>query len=365
MSTRVTMHRSESESIETLSPRREFTINGYELAQMAIRNRWLIMIAAVSVMMLTATVVFLMPNRYVSTATILPSVEGNSLSELRSLAGLAGIMPKDNNPSALFPTILGSRMMYDNLLARDLTYQVDGRSVSTSLAEYFGETNPDRLRDALAGVTSVSTDKKTGVISLGVETTSPSLSQGILTAYLTELEDYNLNRRQSQAKENALYLERQMTARTISLKAAEDSMEYFQSRNRDWTMSSDPEVGTIIGRLQREVEVNNTAYLFLRQQYEIAQLETQKDIPIVRVLDEPSLPTIKSGPRRISMIAAAGLVTMIFMTLLIFIVNRMRHRTRADLDYTALRDEISSVFPVTNRLASRLGRTVRPARTTS
>ena len=66
-----------------------------------------------------------------------------------------------------------------------------------------------------------------------------------------------------------------------------------------------------LGRHKRNIEINSQTYLLLREQYEMARLTAQKDVPIVRILDMPSLPTLKSSPRRTIIIILSGMVAFI------------------------------------------------------
>jgi capsule polysaccharide export protein KpsE/RkpR len=59
-----------------------------------------------------------------------------------------------------------------------------------------------------------------------------------------------------------------------------------------------PDLAIQLLRLQREVEVQNTIYTFLTQQYEEAKIQEAKDTPTLQVLDQASRPEKKHAPRR-------------------------------------------------------------------
>jgi hypothetical protein len=98
----------------------------------------------------------------------------------------------------------------------------------------------------------------------------------------------------------------------------------------------------------------------LAQQYEMAKLETQKDIPIVRILDAPSLPTMKSGPFRRNMILMWGIVTFILLVMIIIGRHLFQQITSNDQtgDYVALRDEVNTAFPRTRHIVNRMKTTI-------
>jgi capsule polysaccharide export protein KpsE/RkpR len=59
-----------------------------------------------------------------------------------------------------------------------------------------------------------------------------------------------------------------------------------------------PDLAIQLLRLQREVEIQNTIYTFLTQQYEEAKIQEAKDTPTLQVLDWASKPEKKHAPRR-------------------------------------------------------------------
>jgi len=146
----------------------------------------------------------------------------------------------------------------------------------------------------LDGITNIDLNKKTGVIKISVKTRYPGLSQALLNNILAELENFNMYKRHSSAKESVRYLERELANMEKELKMAEDSLEAFQMANRNWYNTTNPGLLKILSRLKQDVEVKLKTYIFLRSQYETVRLDVQKDIPVVRILDTPSLPVLKS-----------------------------------------------------------------------
>ncbi len=318
------------------------------------RKNWIIAFVG-TVMVITAVILLLIPNKYTSVAVILPSGAVDKMSQLKELAGISSMMMSDENSSELFPVILRSQLVSDAVLGKKYSFVHDSQPMTLTLQEYFKETNPDKLRRALARMTSIATDKKTGVITVGVETEYPAFSQQILTQYLDELESFNLHKRRSQAKEKAKYLARQLEKIKRDLEAAEDSLEHFQLANRDWASSTDPEIIKMLSRLQREVELQSKTYLFLQQEYQIAKLDAQKDVPIVRILDAPTLPIEKSGPKRRVTLLIIGMLAFFAALAFIVVWEALRRRSvEADKDsYRAFKEELHKSFPRVMRLVER------------
>ena len=184
-----------------------------------------------------------------------------------------------------------------------------------------------------------------------METKYPEFSQKILQQTLAELENYNLNVRSSQAKESERYLAREMKLRAAELEASEERLEEFQKANQDWYVSTDPEILITLSRLKRDIEINSTTYSLLREQYELARLNAQKDVPIVQVLDTPSLPTLKSSPRRVITIILAGMVAFILSFGFFIVINAFKKsgEEAGEDSFNTLGDDLARAFPVVNR----------------
>ena len=287
-----------------------------QIVQTILKARKSIVAATAIVMVLTSVYVFLQPDRFTSRSSILPSGPPGRTATLNLLTGLSTSLAGENS-SVLFPIILRSNTVCDSVLSRSYPIKSKGATKLITLAEYFGTDNPERLRQKLASLTRIDSDPETELIEIEVETTIPSLSQGIVRQYLEQLDHYNIDGRQSEAKRRAGYLQRELVKNKLELAAAEDALEQFQAVNRNWRTGSDPQLQRQLQDLKRRTEVKSEVYAYLSQEFETARLEIQKDLPIVRVLDGPSLPILKSGPRRILSVLMAGLATLLGMISLV------------------------------------------------
>ena len=331
-----------------------------ELFGLLLQRKRLIIAVTFAVMILTAVSVYLTPNRYLSRASILPSGTVDKMAQIKNLAGLGSAANGDENSSELFPVILRSRRVAEGILDKTFSFTHEGKHIELSCRKYLGHSDPDVLYDRLNAITSVSTSPATGVIGLEVETTYPGLSREIVQQYLHELEDFNLNKRRSGAGENERYLENQLKLIQGELEVTEDSLERFQNANRNWDTGSDPAILKTLGRLKRELQIKSGTYVFLSEQYTAAKLDARKDVPIVRILDEPSLPTMKSGPRRKMTILLSGVAACMLMVLLLAGVEIVRTRAREDERdaYQNLRHDINQAFPKSAMAVNRVKKAI-------
>ncbi|RKX24778.1 MAG: hypothetical protein DRP45_07485 [Candidatus Zixiibacteriota bacterium] len=332
---------------------RKFEIDLVALVRLLLRRRrWII--GVVGVCGLLAVVVMLAtPNVYTSRAVVLPSGKSDKFSALRAMAGITGGLGLDSdNSSALFPTVLQSNLIRDSLLAKRYQFTFESEPMDLSLPEYLGYDDPDRLRRTLSGMTSISSAALTGEINVAVETQYPEFSQALVSEYLDQLENYNLNNRRSEARERVRYLARETEERKQNLTAVEDSLYDFQSCNRNWASTTNPGILRELGRLKRDVEAKTQTYAFLLQEYEVAKLDVQKDVPIVRILDHASLPTRKSGPPRSITVLLTGFLSFVFTVLVIFAIDLVQRVVAGSdkLSVEALSTDLTEAFPRTSRL---------------
>lgn len=347
----------ENTSDPSNAPAYRFEINLLELARIIMGRRRMVIGVTLGVMMAVSLYLFIQPNLYTSTATILPSGKGKGLSDLTSLVGLGDpLAHPDENSSILFPVVLRSNLIIDAVSDRIYSFSHQGQTRTLTVSDYFGIDNRDRLRKALKDITTIRSDNQTGEIYVGVETRYPALSRAILKNYLDRLEDFNRHKRRSSARDNEAYLSRQLGDIKRELQAAEDSLEAFQMANLDWAISGSPEILKELGRRQRDVQAKSATYGLLTQQYEMAKLEAQKDIPIVRILDEPSMPVMKSGPFRRNIIILSGVLSFMFMVMFLIIRHLIGQVVASGNreDYEALRDDLERAFPRTRATLNRL-----------
>ena len=76
-------------------------------------------------------------------------------------------------------------------------------------------------------------------------------------------------------------------------------------------LSEMPQIDADLMRLSREVDIQNTLFIYLTQQYEDAKIQEARNTPTIQLLD-PALPPIeKSSPKRMLMVVVMALITFI------------------------------------------------------
>src|SRR5258708_566270 len=148
-------------------------------------RRLIARVAAVS-LVVSLVIAFVIPKRYKSTTRIMPPDQPNSgalmlaalasrSGGLGSLGSLAGGLMGGRTSGALFMNLLRSATVTGHLIDRfDLQYL------------YHNRYRIDAAK-RLARNTSIADDKKSGVITISVEDTSPVRARDMAQAYLDEL----------------------------------------------------------------------------------------------------------------------------------------------------------------------------------
>jgi uncharacterized protein involved in exopolysaccharide biosynthesis len=84
------------------------------------------------------------------------------------------------------------------------------------------------------------------------------------------------------------------------------------------SMEELPTLGLTYFDLDRRVRVDEEVWETLTKQYEMARVQEAKEIPTIQVLDEPSIPNLKSGPRRTLIVLFCTLLSFVLSCALIY-----------------------------------------------
>ncbi len=317
-----------------------------------IRSRWR-MHAAVALFaaMLMYGLTWLMPQWYRATAVILPPEETEQLdtglpvqrflSRMPSLGGLSNYY----TPSDIYKAILLSRTVQQAVIGRlDLMRVYRMKSMEQTLREF-----RTHVRVVLA---------PDGTISLAFEDRSRTRAAQTANALIEELNTFNVERRNFQARRTRLFLERRVAEMDSLSRVAEDVLRVYQEQHHTVTpMSSEqsdtrpiadviakklalevqisilrsylrddnervvqmrmeleklmaqiagmPRLETDLARLVRDARIYQQAYLLLSGQLEDARIREAMDTPTVTILDEAQPPERRSRPVRVLWTAVA------------------------------------------------------------
>ncbi|NQV38833.1 MAG: hypothetical protein HQ509_12610 [Candidatus Marinimicrobia bacterium] len=88
-----------------------------------------------------------------------------------------------------------------------------------------------------------------------------------------------------------------------------------------------PDLGIQYARLEREVTVQNTLFIYITQQHEEAKIQEARDTPTIQVLDKAAVPIHRIRPSRTMMVYIAGVMAImisVFGAFFLEYINKLR-----------------------------------------
>ena len=199
--------------------------------------------------------------------------------------------------------------------------------------------SPERAAERAAGwlssATTVRTDMPSGVLTLQVEAPWPALATALNRRLLELVNEFNLERRQSQAAAERQFVEERMEEARARLADAEAAYDRFLERNRDYHMS--PVLSTEAARHQRNVGLRQQLYTSLAQAYEEVRIQEIRSTPVIAVIDPPGGRVPRVG-RNVVRTGALGVVLGILLAIGVALLLEYVawHRGRYPLEYAEL-----------------------------
>ncbi len=255
-----------------------------------------------------------LPREWTARVVLLPTddAEGAFPAQLSGLASSFGLQFPFGpaSQSDLYPTILTSDRVLGLLLDREFVTK-DGKT--TTLLPILAPREEDphaarmkAVRKLRKRVVAAAKDSETGIVSLEVTTGGAALSADVANTLTSLLETYLIEMRQQDGAKNRKFIDERLADASGALKAAEERLTEFRESNRRITGS--PELQRVEARLVRDLMIAEQVFLELRKQQEIAAIESVKNTPVLKVLDEAQVPIRPSRPLRTLMVAAGLLL---------------------------------------------------------
>lgn len=254
-----------------------------------------------------------LPREWTARVVLLPTDDGEGAfpAQLSGLASSFGLQFPFGpaSQSDLYPTILTSDRVLGLLLDREFVTKEGTTPLLSIVAP--GEDDPHRarmtaIRKLRKRVVAAAKDSETGIVSLEVTTGGAALSAEVANALTSLLEAYLIEVRQEDGAKNRKFIDERLAEADTALRSAEERLTQFRESNRRITGS--PELQRTEARLVRDLMIAEQVFLELRKQQEIAAIESVKNTPVLKVLDEAQVPIRPSRPLRTLMVAAGLLL---------------------------------------------------------
>ncbi|WP_230020044.1 Wzz/FepE/Etk N-terminal domain-containing protein [Massilia sp. Bi118] len=181
------------------------------------RHKRMIIVIPLIVAIIAAAVSFMIPKSYKASTNLLPPQQAQSsasmlLSQLGSIAGMAGGMAGIKNPNDLYIGMLKSRTIADKLIEK------------YDLKKVYSTESQELARKKLAENTNISSGKD-GLIVIEAEDENPKLVAKLANGYVDELFQLTKNLTVTEASQRRAFFERQLEHAKDNLANAEMSLK--------------------------------------------------------------------------------------------------------------------------------------------
>lgn len=239
-----------------------------------VKRKRLIGYMAAGAFAASVVVSFILPNKYVSTASLMPPQQDSSMGSamLSQMSGgmgsLAGSFLGMKSPADLWMGILNSQTVADAIIER------------FKLREAYGAETIEAARKALHNVVDI-VKAKEEIISISVEDTDPLTAAQMANAFVEELDKVNQAVVVSGGKRSRMFLEKRLIIAKADLAEAEDRLRAFQEKNKAIKLDDQARViiesiGVVKGQLiAKEVEYETLLSYASRTNPQAELLKTQ------------------------------------------------------------------------------------------
>lgn len=269
---------------------------------------------------LTACALLVPPRIYSSSSSFTPQ-GSKQAGQFSMLAAQFGATLPGSDPTSspqFYVDLLRSRTILRALVdslrvpvngtAESLVEVLDVRAASPKLAR---EITVDRLISSIA----VTTQQRTGVVTITVRAKTPELARQVNAALLNSINSFNMNRRKSQAGAERNFAERRLIDVKKELSLSEMRLRTFLQDNRQYTGSA--QLQFEYDRLAADLALQRSVETTLAQLAEQARLDEVRDTPVITVVEPPTAPVRPDSRRLVSNTTFAFIATALIWTVML------------------------------------------------
>ena len=255
-----------------------------DLAQTLGEEKWLLFGLPFICSCIAALISLYLPPIYTAKATfVLPDKQSSAasavLDQLGGLGGLAGSLSK--SPIEMYVAFMQSNTVQDEIIT-DL-----------DLMQRYQMKSKEDTRKKLLSLVKITTDKKSGLISIEAQDKSADVAAKLANSYLKPFRAL-LNR--------------------MSLEEAHLRRDFFAQQ-----------IAVIAQRPFRDPFVQSALMNTMVKQYEAARIDEARESQILFPVDAAKSPERRSSPKRIQLVLIVAAVVFSITLLMIFIKRALRH----------------------------------------
>jgi LPS O-antigen subunit length determinant protein (WzzB/FepE family) len=314
----------------------EIEIRLNDIIQFIKDSRRKMLIGGIIGLIIGASYVFSKPNIFKVEVTVMPEIQNKNTGGLGAVSAFTGLgFDNANAPDAirpdLYPNVLQSvpfalnmlgQPVYSKKLKTKITLQefINKTSTVSFLDKIFGlfaisdgedkEEEPNKMNNsqaiqltkeqdglvkAVQGSVVSAYDKKTGILTITAIEPDPIVAATVAQLSLNYLTNYITAYRTDKARKRVIFLTRQVGDAKQRYQTAEYALSNYRDRNRSLFLNT---AKLDEQRLQADYLLEQSVYSDLAKQLEQAKIKVEEDTPTFKILEPPTVPLRKSGPKR-------------------------------------------------------------------
>lgn len=263
---------------------------------------------------------------YTAESAFVLSNNAGSIGRLSGLAaqfGLATATIQSAESPDLYISLLTSRDVLRDAVLTEYVIPASAGSVDSirgNLLELFPSKKEynaalvaavNRLRKQV----KVGTNVYSGVVFLRTTAPTPELAEQINRRLLDVVNQFNIERRISQASVERKFIEDRLATAQLELAGAENELKKFLEENRNFAGS--PQLSLEAANLQRKVDLRHQVFTSLSQAYEQARVEEVRNTAAISIIDPPE-GSAQVSIRLLMVLIAAGVSSSALVLLIVF-----------------------------------------------
>jgi tyrosine-protein kinase Etk/Wzc len=273
---------------------------------------------------------------------------GGSLGQLQGLASSFGVNLGSSSATPYYiPDIVRSRKLGKAIITKKwhtekfdkpvdlITYweinETTGFSLKTFIKKLFISENKSNITEFIDfGLIEwndrfIVQDEDSGLIIITVTTEERQLSADIVNYIASEIKKHITEEIMLQSTKYRQFIEERLKETKLELSISEDKLTEF--RSVDSIIKGNPQLELALGRLMRNVEVNQQVYITLKQQYELAKIDELKEKPIINILDKGEAQTLRDKPQR-TVITILGFIIGFMMSIVLIYIKTIKEKIK-------------------------------------
>ena len=275
---------------------------------------------------------------FTSVTKIVPISVSKQSSQLTSLASSFGIdvgnvsRTSGLTSAEMFPALIKSRSLMESLLTRKFDTQEHGKNrtlISILLNsvkdhENWSYKQKTRAVDRLERMISVSTQRRSPLLTINAVTKEPGFSANLLNVVIDQLVLKARMHKIESVKQTIEFIQGRLSEVKIELLGKEDALKVFTESNRN--IGDSPTLLLERERMSRDLEVTSSLYGSLIREYENVKIEESKLETYFEILDPPEIPNNPSNINVTRTVLQYSIFGFFMSLMIIFSVDTFRKK---------------------------------------